>query len=75
MEVYLAKCTEFDPELDKQSHGSVTCIGVFSTREKAEEIFSKKIEKIDPKTGKKWFWHHICFEGEHEVEEFVLDII
>ena len=70
MKVYIAKCTTSDPEIPDFSN-TIT-LRVFSTKKLAKNSFTRKENRIE-KDGQKWISEHICFRGDHEIEEYELD--
>lgn len=70
MKAYLAKCTTYDPEKE-YPESSVEILGVFSTPKLAKDSFTRKERRYDK--GGAWTSEHICFRGEHEVEEYEID--
>lgn len=71
MRIYIAKCTTADPEVENGPY-YIHTLGAFSTKELAEQSFTKEV-KVPNKTEGYWVKKHICFEGAHEIEEYEID--
>ena len=67
--IYMALCHTGDPE---SGESFTRTLGVFTTKEAAEESFTRKELRTD-KGGGAWTAYHTCYYGSHEVKEFELD--
>ena len=73
MKLYVAICEEYDPESRCQEYcpPRKEILGIFSTAELAKEAFTRKEQRQNGKDS--WVSEHICFRGDHTVEEYNLD--
>ena len=71
MKVYLAQCHTMDPEIVCSERDAN--LGIFSSKEKAEEAVTKKETRFDSRVPGSFEAHHICFEGDHIIVEYEID--